>query len=137
MIAVDTNILVRALTDDSSAVEQTALARKLIQQSGQVFVAQIVQVEFAWVLGCAYKLPKADLLAALETLLADDAYCLQEEDHFRKALKYFQSGNAGFADALIAVESQAKQLELWTFDRKLGNQPGVVRLTEQSLSDFE
>lgn len=135
MIAIDTNVLVRALTDDSSAPKQTTLAIKLIKQAGQVYVPQIVQVEFIWVLQQAYKLPKSSLVSALETLLNDNVYILQGEVVFRDALDRFKNSNAGFADSLIVVESQSENSELWTFDRKLSKQGGAVHLTEQVLAN--
>ena len=137
MIAIDTNVLLRALTDDLDSKAQSTLSTKLIQAAGTVFISQVVQVEFFWVLDRAYKLPKTSLTQALQTLLVDDSYYLQKEHVFRDALVRYQEGNTGFADALIAVESQLEGAELWTFDRKLGNQEGVVKLTGESLANFQ
>lgn len=138
MIAIDTNVLVRALTDDNAdSEEQAGLAVDLIRSAGTVFITQIVQVEFFWVLERAYKLSKPVLIQALETLMGDDTYFLQKESAFRDALVRYRDGNAGFADALIAVESQLEGVELWTFDRKLSTQAGVIKLTGDSLSDFQ
>ena len=136
MIAIDTNILVRVLVEeeDSAQCEQ---ARSLLKQAQVVFLPQVVQVELIWVLESAYEFSKTDIVSVLQHLLESDFYRLQQEAAFTEALKRFKGGNAGFADSLISAESQAEQLELWTFDRKLGNYPGVVRLTEQSLSDLK
>jgi len=40
----------------------------------------------------------------------------------------FKVSNAGFADSLIATESQQIGCKLWTFDRKLSHQENVCRL---------
>ncbi|WP_093065922.1 PIN domain-containing protein [Thiothrix caldifontis] len=50
MIAVDTNILVRVLTNDEESPAQTEQARALVKAVKRVFVPQVVQVEFVWVL---------------------------------------------------------------------------------------
>lgn len=137
MIAVDTNVLVRALTDDPDDQAQSQLAIQLIQSAGIVFVPQIVQIEFFWVLERAYKLPKDGLIQALETLLHDEAYMLQRESCYLDALQRYKTGNAGFADAVIAVESERENTELWTFDRKLSKQTNVIRLTEDALAVYQ
>lgn len=49
------------------------------------------------------------------------------------ALQRFVQHNAGFADALIVVESEQSQRTLWTFDRKLSKQQGVQYLNKDSL----
>lgn len=136
MIAIDTNVLVRVLTDDEESPEQTQLARALVKATKQVFITQIVQVEFVWVLEQAYELEKSQIIEALEILLHDSTYELQHTELFTQALERFKHGNAGFADSLIAVESQHAHLTLWTFDRKLSKQEGVTRLLSQSLADF-
>lgn len=136
MIAVDTNILVRALTDDPDNQDQAVLATQLIQKAGCVFVPQIVQVEFFWVLERAYKLPKPVLLQALQTLQDADAFCLQNEGNFHEALVVYRDSSAGFADQLIVMESRECE-QLWTFDRKLSTQTGVSGLTTETLMHFQ
>ncbi len=133
MIAIDTNILVRALTDDEESPQQTQLARKLIKAAGRVFVPQIVQIELVWVLQSAYYLEKEEIISALQNLLDSPTYQLQHEKHFMIALSRFRNSNAGFADSIIATESQQMGAALWTFDRKLSTQDGVIRLTQDTF----
>lgn len=128
MIAVDTNVLVRVLTDDDASPEQTRQARQLVKAAGAVFVPQIVQVELVWVLERAYGLDKSQILAALELLRDSPVYQLQHQARFALAVERFRHGSAGFADSLIVVESEHRQAVLWTFDRKLGKQQGVQLL---------
>jgi len=61
MDAIDTNILVRILINDSQEATQTKLARQYLKRVKQVYVPQIVQVECVWVLQRAYKVPKQKL----------------------------------------------------------------------------
>ncbi|QLQ32157.1 MAG: type II toxin-antitoxin system VapC family toxin [Candidatus Thiothrix singaporensis] len=136
MIAVDTNVLVRVLTDDKESPEQTRQARALVTAAGRVFVPQVVQVEFVWVLEQAYGFEKEEVMDALQVLWDDPVYCLQHETHFILALTRFRNSNAGFADSIIAVESRQVGMDLWTFDRKLGKQDGVQRLTQESLTGY-
>jgi predicted nucleic-acid-binding protein len=137
LIAVDTNVLVRVLTNDEESPAQTEQARALVKAAKRVFVPQVVQVEFVWVLEEAYDLERDEVLAALETLRDDPTYELQHPEHFMQALMRFHQSNAGFADSIIAVESQQVNMTLWTFDRKLSKQEGVQRLLLASLAEFE
>ncbi len=137
MIAIDTNVLVRVLTDDEESPEQTQQARALVKAAGRVFVPQVVQVEFVWVLEQAYGIEKYQVIAALKILRDNPTYELQYPEHFIQALMRFRQSNAGFADSIIAVESQQANMTLWTFDRKLSKQEGVQRLLPASLAEFE
>ncbi|MDD1617783.1 MAG: PIN domain-containing protein, partial [Methylococcaceae bacterium] len=62
MIAIDTNVLVRALVDDSDAIEQCQQARDLILQHGDVWVCRIVLIETVWVLERAYDFTKEQII---------------------------------------------------------------------------
>lgn len=136
MIAVDTNVLVRIVVRDENQSEQAQQAQQLVKAAGTVYVPQLVQVELVWVLEASYKLAKPDVVRVLRHLLESDFYQLQRESYFSVALDRFEASNAGFSDSLIATESQSEHVELWTFDRKLSKQPGVVRLTEQTLAEY-
>lgn len=136
MIALDTNVLVRVLVDDDDSPEQNQQARALVQEAGKVWISQIVQVKFVWVLDQAYGLEKPEILNALQILLDNPIYELQAVNHFVQVLERFRNSNAGFADALIAVESANYGTILWTFDRKLSQQNQVVRLNAESLANF-
>ena len=105
MIAIDTNVLVRVLTDDDASPEQTALARQLVKEAKAVYVPQIVQIELVWVLERAYGLDKAHILLALQLLRDSPMYQLQHQARFALAIERYRSSNAGFADSLIVAES--------------------------------
>ena len=105
-----------------------------MQREGCVYIPQIVQVELVWVLERAYELDKTQIIHALTLLKESSLYQLQSPEKFDLALQRFATNNAGFADALIATESEQSQLLLWTFDRKLSKQNGVQLLSVESLS---
>jgi len=125
MIAIDTNVFVRILVDDPEEIAQNQAARKIASTTRQVYVPQIVQVESVWVLETAYKVKKSDLLNILEHIAANSAFVLQHADRFAAALKIFRLYNADFSDCLILIESQAKEMTLYTFDKRLSKLNGV------------
>ena len=86
MIAIDTNVLVRIVVQDSEQQTQTYQAQALIKKAGSAFVPQMVQVELVWVLEAAYKFSKPQVVAVLQHLLGSSFYRLQREDSFSLAL---------------------------------------------------
>lgn len=127
MIAIDTNVLVRALVDDSDAIEQCRKARDLILQHGDVWVCRIVLIETVWVLERAYDFTKEQIIFVLEKLIQHQHIHLEDTDNVNNALTLFSASNAGFADCLILNDAQRNHLELFTFDKKLSRLHGAKR----------
>ncbi|CAN5321412.1 type II toxin-antitoxin system VapC family toxin [soil metagenome] len=129
MIAVDTNVLVRILIDDDKQKQQTLLAREFAEKNICVFVAQLVQVELVWVLSSAYELEKAEIIGILKHLYENEAFVLQYEAHFVAGLQLHETTNVGFADCLIAIESNYANCDVITFDKKFAKLSRVNLLT--------
>ncbi len=125
MIAVDTNVLVRALIDDPEQPAQVKASRALIKKAGEVFVAQIVQVETVWVLETVYDLKRDDVLKVLDALALNSAYLIEHEQIFNEALTMFRMNTADFADYLILAAAQNQEITLATFDKRLSRSLGV------------
>lgn len=125
MLAVDTNVLIRVLVDDATALDQCRAAREAVSEAGEVFVAQVVQIETVWVLASAYGLGKTRLKGVLEAIADHPAFHLQRPEMFHAALQQYLAGHADFADCMILAECAAGGCDLATFDRKLGKLPGT------------
>lgn len=131
MVAVDTNVVVRLLTEDDPA--QAAKARALFA-SGTVFVATTVLLETEWVLRGLYKLEGRRVVDALEALISLPNVRCQDEPAARWAIAWRRQG-LDFADALhLAVGRDAERFA--TFDRAMvrraaraGAVPAVVDLS--------
>lgn len=120
MIAIDTNVLVRVIVEDTGQPEQTKIARDLVENAQNVYLSQIVQIECTWVLAKVYKIEKAALLTVLEHLLVNPAFILQRPEHFKTAIELFRQSHADFADCLILAETLYLDAVLYTFDKRLG-----------------
>jgi predicted nucleic-acid-binding protein len=125
MLAVDTKVLVRVLVDDPTALDQCRVARQTVSDAGKVFVAQVVQIETAWVLVGAYGLSKKRLHDTLGAIAKHPAFHMQRRDVFLSALQSYLTAGADFADCMILAESGSAGHELVTFDRKLGKLTGT------------
>jgi predicted nucleic-acid-binding protein len=126
MIGLDTNVLVRFLTEDdpkqarrAAAVIATAVAR-----GERCFVGPIVLCELAWILRGAYDVSKADLLLALDRLMDTAQIQIGDKDVVRAAIDAYRKGRADFADYVIgAGHREAGCARTATFDRRLRDEP--------------
>lgn len=114
MIAVDTNVLVRVLTNDDPA--QAARAMKLLRSS-PVWVARTVMLETEWVLRHAYGLDVAAIGRAFRVLAGVPTVELEDRDVVLRALAWHADG-MDFADALHLAGSAGAEA-FATFDRGL------------------
>lgn len=130
MIAIDTNVLVRFLTQDDP--EQGAIARRFlagltVDHPG--FVAREVLVELVWVLERAYRYSRKEIASALEGVLAAAELQVEASDDVGAVLHAYRDEGFGFADLMIAAAGRRVGAEsLVTFDRKAARLPGVELL---------
>lgn len=128
MIGLDTNILVRLLVADDP--KQTAAAERLLREvveTGELcFVSDPVLCETEWVLDRSYKVPRMEIQAAFQSLLArKDLFLFEDPEVFRRALDAYQRGKAEFSDSLIGAKAEAHGARTtFTFDRDLARQQG-------------
>lgn len=130
MRAVDTNVVVRLLVADDLA--QAACARAVVAE-GPVFLGTTVALEVAWVLGAAYRLPRARVAEALRAFCGLPTVTVETPAVLAQALDWFDQG-MDFADALHLARSGHCD-SLLTFDRrfaasgaKAGSVPEVTLL---------
>ena len=134
MAALDTNILVRWLTNDDA--RQCAIVLKLfdaaISKGERLFVTVTVMLELEWVLRAKYHYDRPMVTAALSALLDVTELEFQTEPALEQALWLFkQTGSRDFADCLhIALVSQSSQGPLLTFDDRASKIEGAQLLRD-------
>jgi len=124
LIGLDTNVLVRYLTQDDK--KQSAKANALIENelTAQIpgYVALVTLVEVVWVLESCYDQPKESLLDVLHALLTTRQLVVEKADNVYMAMKRFSKGNADFSDALITILSEQEGCSrVVTFDKRAVN----------------
>jgi predicted nucleic-acid-binding protein len=112
--AIDTNVVVRFLTNDDAG--QAERARRLVTDN-DVFVSQTVLLEVEWVLRAGYSLPRHDVLDALDAFAALPQVRLDQPKRVAKALEWAKTG-MDFADALHLAAAEGCE-SFATFDRDL------------------
>ena len=90
MLAIDTNIIVRLLTNDDH--DQAARAKILIAEN-EVFVATSVLLETEWVLRGAYSQAKSDVIAALRAFAGLSTVKLEDPVRVETALTWAAGGH--------------------------------------------
>ena len=114
MLAIDTNIIVRLLTNDER--DQSERARTVIAEH-DVYVATTILLETEWVLRGAYGLTKTDVIAALRAFAGLPRVTLENPVRVEAALTSAAAG-MDFADALHLAAAEGCEAFI-TFDRRL------------------
>ena len=130
MIALDTNVIVRYITQDDS--KQAAKANKLIEKSLSVrkpgYITLVTLVEIVWVLDSCYEQPKRSILNVIYALLTTRQLVVERADSVYIAMKRYGSGKADFSDAVISVIAESDGCDsIVTFDKK-ADSVGMVLL---------
>ncbi|NWD23895.1 type II toxin-antitoxin system VapC family toxin [Pseudomonas yamanorum] len=131
MIGLDTNVLVRYVTQDDPV--QSPKASRLIESlttSSPGFVSLVSVVELVWVLQSSYQCAKSEVVAVLETLLRTRELTVEHAEVIWQALRRFTSTKADFADCLTERCAHAAGCEYTaTFDTNAAKATGMRRLT--------
>lgn len=112
MIALDTNMLVRALVADHP--EQVAVVRQLIA-GNSIFISCTVLLEAEWVLRSRYKKTPTELLKFFRALLEVNDTVVETAEAVGNALDWYEQG-ADLADALHLAACGTAVMH--TFDRE-------------------
>jgi predicted nucleic-acid-binding protein len=121
MIGLDTNSLVRYLTQDDPVASQkaTELIEQRLTPESPGFVSILATAETAWVLERIYGLGADELAAAIERILQVDVLVVESEQEVFAAMTALKKGLGSFADALIgALGARACCTHTVTFDHR-------------------
>lgn len=114
MLAVDTNLVVRLVTNDDKA---QATRAKAVFAANDIFVPKTVLLEAEWVLRFTYELDRSSILRGLRGVLGMANVTGEDGANVAKALDWYERG-LDLADAFhLSASSDAKRFA--TFDAKL------------------
>ena len=101
-VAVDTNVLVRAVIRDDR--RQAEAAEKVLKSASVIAIALPTLCEFVWVLRRVYGLPMGDIARAIQALL-DTSTVVVNRPAVEAGLAILNAGG-DFADGIIAFEGK-------------------------------
>ena len=121
MIGLDTNVLVRYLTQDDAiqSRQATEIIERRLTEGRPGFINVVTMVETVWVLDRVYGLSNYEIAAAVERILQADTLYVQNEQESFTAMTALKTGAGSFSDALIgALGAWAGCTVTLTFDKK-------------------
>jgi len=122
MIGLDTNVLVRYLTQDNPAqfAKAAAFIDAASEREERFLVNTPVVCELVWVLTAVYDYSREEIAEALEQIFTTAQFEIERLDEARQALGDFRSSKADFSDALIGrINRSLGATHTVTFDRDL------------------
>lgn len=121
MIGIDTNILVRYLTEDDEI--QSSKAVNLIEKyagiNGSIFINNIIICQLVWVLERGYKYSKDQVIKALKSVLTTKEFSFEDHQILWISSTQYSDSSADFSDILIGhLNSKNGCNETYTFYQK-------------------
>ena len=130
MIALDTNVLVRFLTQDDDA--QFQIAADLIEgctRDVPGYVCREVMIELVWVLERAYKYSREEIAEVLLSIVTASQLAVENAQDIGSVVNLYRKEGYDFADLMIRQAAQRTENRvLKTFDQKLARLDGVELL---------
>ncbi|MES2657086.1 MAG: hypothetical protein V4689_00640 [Verrucomicrobiota bacterium] len=116
---LDTSVLMRLLTGQPAPLAEVACEYLAgVEESGAVvFVSNLVVSEASFACQHHYRMPKADVLAGILTLLSKPTFVVQLKLLELLATDGLATAKPGFLDRLIHAEYAAAGLHLVTFEK--------------------
>ena len=127
MIGLDTNILIRYLTQDDpvQSAKATEILERRLTPKNPGFVSVVAMVETVWVLDRAYGLKAQEIATTVERLLQVEVLAIENEQEVFTAMIALKQGRGSFSDALIVeLGARAGCTRTVTFDQKALRLPG-------------
>jgi len=121
MIGLDTNVLVRYLTQDDPIQSPKAadLIERALTESEPGYISIVAMVETTWVLERTYEFSATDIAVAIERMLQAPVLTVESEQEVFTAMIAMKERRASFSDALIgALGARAGCSTTVTFNRR-------------------
>ena len=124
---VDTNILVRHLTGDPSAMAKRATA--FLAGQPELYLADLIVAETVYVLESFYKAPRDQVAAAMRSLIAMRSMITVDPALLLRAIEVYEVDRLDFAEAyLVACAESTGVGAIASFDKAIDRITTVARL---------
>lgn len=118
---IDTNLLVRYLTEDDQAKANDVkrLLLKAAQDEVRLLIPSVVIAELVWVLQSFYKLGRSEIVPLLNAIVHTHGVEVSDKSVVSRAIALYRESAMDFIDAwIVAFAEGAEVRSIYTFDRK-------------------
>ncbi len=132
MIGLDTNVVVRYLTQDDSRQSPiaTRLMEKTLSSDEPGFISLVVLAEIIWVLVSLYSVNRSGVIDIVTGLLTAEQLRVESAELVWSAKRRYEASKADFSDALVAESALAAGCKRSvTLDRTAAASSGFELLT--------
>lgn len=133
---VDTNILIRYLTNDEP--KHSLAVKKLFERakSGEVTlrIPFIAITETVFTLASYYEVDRADIGRELLKILSAPGIVLTCPSWIIDAVDEYRANNVSFGDACLAAEARVEGVRIASFDKGLSKFAGILRVDPASTA---
>jgi len=137
LIALDTNVLIRYLTEDDPLQARAAnevLDHLSPEEPG--WISLVVLAEMVWSLRKTYKLSKDQIIRILDDLVVSKDIVIEDIQKVQRALILHRACRAGFADCLLVLSAESAGCDkVVTFDRIAARDLGMELLGSPVTQD--
>ena len=124
---VDTNILVRHLTGDPP--DMAARATAYLKAETELFLADLIIAESAYVLESFYKSPRSQVAQAIRALLALPSVIAVDSPLLLRAVEIYEMDRLDFAEAYLVASAESTGVaSIASFDRSIDRVQTVNRI---------
>jgi predicted nucleic-acid-binding protein len=127
-VVVDTNLLVRYLTEDdpAKAMAVDALLKKASRGKIKILLPSVVTAELVWVLESFYRMSREEISELVYAILNTPGVDVQDGAVISAAIRLYSLTNIDFVDAWIIEFAKAHGVtRIHTFDTKHFKNTGI------------
>lgn len=121
MIILDTNVLVRYVTQDDPG--QAHQVNQLIESYDSIpnsmLIPNEVIIETVWVLNSCYERARKEIHTFLNQMAQVESFSFQDDDFIREAIRIFGETHLDIAEILLVLLARRHKSKLITFDNEL------------------
>lgn len=121
MVALDTNVLIRRITNDHTVLSPKA--KKLIKTAGagSLLLDRLIIEEVGFVLNSNYEFDKSQVSAVYQSFMAEEVFFIPDRELVGLTINLFESEKPlSFEDCwLLALKRAGKVKNIATFDENL------------------
>lgn len=124
---IDTNVLVRHLTDDPP--DQGRRATAILENAERLILTDVVVAELVYVLESFYERPRRQIAESVQSLLTLSSIAVSNHDLLLRALDLFEHARLDFAEAYLAAGAELTGVgTVASFDRALDRVETIDRV---------